>query len=427
MPVFDYEWIEAPPYPDPSAHRTMAKLTIRVGDHVATRVHDRYLNDYHDHVFVPLAQVAEWVVQNWWSLLHEPGNVPERQRAGFDARHDISHAGFGFALPQLTFRPIGDRIRVVATRWNPRSTALEFLDQCDELVQREEFEDGLSILVEAVIERLRETGASFPELENDWREIRSADADEREFCRAAAIAGLDPFDVSNGAADSLVRFWNEVPVSLREDALAGSRPDSLDALRDWLAHQTAALNEAESGEDWPMIRSRIGRQDNQDPPWQRGYANARAVRRELSVGAGRFVLKRAGSLTIHSREVATPSLGILGCVASDSPSCTITPRRYAAKRFLIARALGDYIGRQAPGSAVLGTMETPRQAHSRAFAAELLAPAETLRSCVGTSRTIDSDAMDELAEELCVSPLVIQHQIQNHNIAEIPHTLTPPR
>lgn len=74
-----------------------------------------------------------------------------------------------------------------------------------------------------------------------------------------------------------------------------------------------------------------------------------------------------------------------------------------ARRFLIARALGDSIGRQAPGPAVLEIVETPRQAHSRAFAAELLAPAETLRFRVGASRTIDSDAMDELAEDLCVS------------------------
>lgn len=83
------------------------------------------------------------------------------------------------------------------------------------------------------------------------------------------------------------------------------------------------------------------------------------------------------------------------------------------------------MGREQPGPAVPGMLETPRQAHSRAFAAELLAPASWLRSRVGNAPTVNSDAIDDLAAELCVSPLVVQHQIQNHTVAEIPHMLDP--
>ena len=423
MPVFDYRWMEdAPPYPDPVVHRTMAKLTIRVGDTVATEVHDRYLKDFRDHVFVPLSQLAEWAVLHWWRLLHEPAQVSDPQRPGFEARHDLSHAGFGFALPRVSLRPLGDLVRAVVTRSNPRDAALEFRGDGDALLRRDDLEAELASLVEAVLARLRETGSSFPDLEADWRAIRSGDPDDREFCRAAAVAGLDPYDVPDAAADSLVRFWNEVPESMRRDALGSAAPDALDALRHWLLAQTETLAEAASGDDWAGIRRRTQRGEARDAPWERGYAAARAVRNELDAPPGPFVLPDNGSLAIQSRTVTAPAPGpgILGCVAADSPSCAIVRRGREARRFLVARSLGDYLGRDEPGYGVLGKLDSPRQAHSRAFAAELLAPEAWLRTAVGGARRVDLGAAARLAAELQVSPWVIQFQIHNHRIAEVP-------
>lgn len=423
MPIFEYRWVDdAPPYPDPVAHRTMAKLTIRVGDTVATEVYDRYLREFRDHVFVPLSQVAEWAVLHWWRLLHEPAQASGRQRPGFAARHDLSHAGFGFALPHVSLRPLGEFVRAVATRSSPRDAALEFRADADALLRRDDLEGELVSLVEAVLARLRETGSAFPDLEADWRAIRTADADDRAFCRAAALAGLDPYDVPDAAAESLVRFWNEIPDSMRRDALGSAPADALDALRRWLLEQTELLGEAASGEAWVGIRGRTRRGEPGDPPWERGYAGARAVRNELDAPPGPFVLHDDGSLAIHSRTVTAPAPGpgILGCVAADSPSCVIARRGHEARRFLVARSLGDYMGRDEPGPGVLGKLDSPRQAHSRAFAAELLAPEAWLRAQVGGARRVDPAAASRLAAELQVSPWVIQHQIHNHGIAEVP-------
>ena len=423
MPVFDYEWMDdAPPHPDPVAHRTMAQLTIRIGDTVATEVYDRYLKEFRDHVFVPLSQVAEWVVLHWWRLLHEPPQASGPQRPGFAARHDLSQAGFGFALPKVSLHPLGDCVRAVATRSNPRAAALEFRGHGDSLLRRDDLEAELASLVEAVLARLRDTGSPFPDLEADWRAIRTGDADNREFRRAAALAGLDPYDVPDAAADALVRFWNEVPASMRRDALGSAPADALDALRRWLLEQTEALGEVASGEAWAAIRGRTRRGERRDPPWERGYARARAVRSELGAPTGPFVLHDDGSLAVHSRTAAAPAPGpgILGCVAVDSPSCVIVRRGHEGRRFLLARSLGDYLGRDEPGPGVLGKLDSPRQAHSRAFAAELLAPEAWLRAEVGGARRVDPAAAARLAAELQVSPWVIQHQIRNHGIAEVP-------
>lgn len=422
MPTFDYRWLEdAPAYPDPAAHQTMARLTIRVGGTVATELYDRYLKESRDHVFVPLSQVAEWVVLHWWRLLHEPAQASSPQRPGFAARHDLSHAGFGFALPQLSLHPLGEFVRAVATRSIPCNAALEFRGHGNALLRRDDLEAELVSLVEAVLARLRESDVPFPDLEADWRAIRAGDADDQEFCRAAALAGLDPYEVPDATADSLARFWDEVPESMRSDALGSAPGNALDALRRWLLEQTEGLGHAASGEAWAGIRGRMRRGDSSDPPWERGYAGARAVRNELDAPPGPFVLHDDGSLAIHSRTVTAPApgSGILGCVAADSPSCVIVRRPPEARRFLVARSLGDYLGRDEPGPGVLGRLDSPRQAHSRAFAAELLAPASWLRAEVGDAPRVDPAAAARLAAELRVSPRVIQHQIRNHGIAEV--------
>jgi len=419
MLTFDHEWVDADPYPDPVAHRTMAKLTIRVGNTLITEVHDRYLKESRDHIFVPLSQVAEWIVLHWWRLLYEPAQASGPQRPGFEARHDLSRAGFGFALPKLALRPLGGLVRVVATPSKPRGAALEFRGHDEAWLPRDHLETELSSLVEAVLTRLRETGGSFPELEADWRVIQTELEDDREFCQTAALAGLDPYEISDAMADSLVRFWNEAPESVRYDALGSCAADALDALRRWLQQQVEALRETTSGDAWQEIRHRAEFGETLDRPWERGYAAARTVRNELDVHPGLLLFSERGSLAIGSRMTTAPSPGILGCVAADSPSCVIARRGYEARRFLIARALGDYLGRVQPGLGVLGKLDSPRQAHSRAFAAELLAPAAWLRREVKGVRQIDRGTAVQLAAELQVSPWVVQHQIRNHNIAEV--------
>lgn len=425
MPVFDYEWIEADPYPDPVAHRTMAKLTIRLADQVATSVHDRYLREDRDHVFVPLSQVAEWLVMNWWHLWYESGNASGNQPPGFDARHDLSAAGFGFALPRLTLRPVGSHVVADVLPSNPPDSALEFRARCRIPLHRDRLEAEAGSLVESVVERLRHSQTPFAALESDWNAIVGAPPDQREFCQVAATAGLDPFEISDDAAQAIVRFWNDAAPSLRDDAIREAEPARLGALHDWLQRQTESLGAVESGEGWRDIRRSVGGGNGAAPPWRRGYTLAQAVRSELEPPSGRLVLEQEGPLRIGYREAQPPSAGIEGVVASHSPSCVLSPRRKTGRTFLLARALGDYLGRSESGPGLLGTAESARQAQSRAFAAEFLAPAKWLRTQVGNARLVDAQTVDELAYVVGVSPWVIYHQLRNHGIADIVDPIWP--
>ena len=57
------------------------------------------------------------------------------------------------------------------------------------------------------------------------------------------------------------------------------------------------------------------------------------------------------------------------------------------------------------------------QRASRAFAAELLAPAAELRGRVGGQVTYEG--VGELAREFGVSEMVVAHQLENHGIARV--------
>ena len=105
-------------------------------------------------------------------------------------------------------------------------------------------------------------------------------------------------------------------------------------------------------------------------------------------------------------------------MAADAPVCVLAPKREAGKRFLMARALGEYVGRFEPGPALLSALATERQARSRAFAAELLAPSESLRRQL-RGRPVEPEQVDELALEYGVSTEVIRHQMENHGLATV--------
>lgn len=429
MAIFDYEWCDdVEPSSDRVSQYTMASVFIKVGDHVVTSLYDRYLKEYRDRVFVPLAHVAEWLAANWWHLWYEAAYVSGEQRPGFPARHDLAHAGNGFVLPRLTFVPVGDRIRAKARGWRPEHAPLEFRAECDVMLDRDDMEQEFRSLVGDVIERLRKKRAPLETLESEWRAIESLDHEERDFCQAAALMGLDPFDIDAPTADRIARVWNQTNPALRAELLgAASQDHSLDTIDEWSGRCLESAERGRSGSSWRTVRHAARRRGaNGDLPWQRGNDDARAVRKELAAEPGRFDFEQSGQLGIWNREDRSPSPRIDGIVASDSPSCVVIRKpKEEAKRFLLARALGDYIGREEPTPAILGALETARQARSRAFAAEFLAPAEWLRTQVKGAESVDEESVDEFAAELDVSSWVVRHQMRNHRIAEISSPVWP--
>ena len=414
---FRFDWIDAPPSPDRLSRHTMAALSIEADGATITSVLDRRSRSWRDHVVVPLVHVVEWLVGNWWHLFHEVENTGE-QNPGFEYRHNLAFAGDGFVLPSLTMAPVSERIRLRWQRHEPAHARIEFVGEGEASVEPEELEAQFRDLVDAVLERLRGNDMTLETLDREWAAINALDSNEREFSRAAALLGVDPFDVPDSLADAIVNFWEHAEPSIRDDALAAAASaDCLPQVGRWLSQALEDLEEtADSG--WADVRRALP-QPSAAEPWRRGYALARSVHHHLGAGdGGRFDFARNGSLALHSHERPAPSTRIQGLVAADAPACVLPPRGESGRRFLQARALGDYLGRSGPGSAILSSLATDRQARSRAFAAELLAPAESLRRRLGSS-LVEPEQVDELGHEYGVSTEVIRRQIENHGLATV--------
>ena len=416
---FRFGWVDAGPSPDKLAQSTMATLSVKAGDATVTSVLDRANRIYSDEVVVPLFSVAEWLVTNWWHIWYEVGDASE-QRPAFESRHNLAFAGDGSVLPNLNMIPTSGRVHLQWTRYKPRHARIEFVDEGRQSVERDELESELRNLIDAVIERLHgrpETGAAADNLGRAWDAINDLDADERDFSRAAALLGIDPFDVQDSVADAIVAFWERADPSIREDALAIASENSLTRVGTWLDEAIETLAGDQNNNDWADIRGALSPLATAEP-WARGYALARAARERIGANGGPTDFAQHGPMAIPHHETQPPTRRIHGLVGADTPACMTAPRGESGKRFLIARALGDYLGRSAPSLGMLSSLATDRQAQSRAFAAEFLVPAESLRRRLAGD-SVDAERTDELAQEFRVSSELIRRQIQNHDLARV--------
>ena len=230
----EFDWVDAPGSTDALAQATMAALTIEVHGCSVTSVLDHRSRSCRNHVVTPLVHVAEWLVGNWWRIFHEIENE-RTPRAGFAEAHDLAFAGEGFLLPRMTIAPLSGRMRLRWTRYRPSHSEIEFTEQGEALIDRCDLENAAQRLVEATLDRLAGVGLAAEFLQRDWSAIRSADDDEQEFCRAAALLGQDPFSLPQPLADRLIEFCGLVEPSIREDALAAANEDDLAQLDRWLA------------------------------------------------------------------------------------------------------------------------------------------------------------------------------------------------
>lgn len=147
-------------------------------------------------------------------------------------------------------------------------------------------------------------------------------------------------------------------------------------------------------------------------PWTRGYEAAQRLRAELGRQAtdefepSEFISIALVDTAPHQFE------GIEQRDEDGRPAAILAGgREGVSQRFLVGRALWGAVSAQAREPFLLtATRASEGQQSSRAFAAELLAPAEGIRALVDESGTID---IRRLANHFNVDERVVEHQIDN--------------
>ena len=167
---------------------------------------------------------------NWWNLWHESDTC----REGFESRHDLSYAGNGFVFPRVIFEPMGDSVYLKVRPWDAEHAPIQFVSQYDARLDRQTLQEEFTSLIEAVIDRLDQKGVAHEFLKSEWQAINSLDAEEKEFCKAAAILGLDPLDIDPDEAARIAEVWNKSDPLTREEGILCADIESLDEMGAWI-------------------------------------------------------------------------------------------------------------------------------------------------------------------------------------------------
>lgn len=444
---FDFEWQDAPGVRDPVLAATWARLTLSVDGCLATEAIDLRSSSRRTGVYGSVFPLAEWLVENWWQILYEP-SLSSPLPPGRDAspwmrawvqRHNLLLARDGGALPDLTIVRDGGDIVLQLTP-DPASASyarVRFVGKGTFREPPEEFEGAAASFVEAVLARLEEQ-LSDSELVRDLREawgaIRSSDAEERELCRSLALMGVDPYDAEE-ATDSLIslveRSLRKLPESLRTDLLEGADSRSFEANLSWVEEERVGLRADARGASFPTIEP-----VSAPTAHETGYLTAQRLRSTLlGIPDDQLLPDLVSPFTDRLGWIAgcskpgvsrahldgrDPLDGIVGLDDATSSIVLIKSgsRSPAAERFRLARAaFFPATGNLGVQARLLTKSAAYPQRAARAFAAELLAPAAALAKRV-SGRLNDQD-LDELAAEFEVSPLLIEHQVENHGLGYV--------
>jgi hypothetical protein len=399
---------------------TVADFALWVGEVSATTHIIEGDREVHEDVTVALCHVANALAHRWWEIF-----------GGRDRWFRLMPHRGGYALPDIQMTFDGAAFEIESHQYAYRNPKVRFWEAPRETLPREDAESQLSRLVEQIIERLNECGVrdSSPSLR--WSRVRNsiADPDETVFCEAAGALGADPYQIEDSLAAVIERSAEVFRSEALMEFLAGARRVNVEVLIDWIrAAERRSPYCARISDLRAVGQAAAAKAPSHpgEPGWSLGYRRARAVRQVISAGqAGqdeRFVGFRslAERLGASRHYQLAREIDGLRALRTDLQDATYIHMRQhgarvasrAAHTFTFARAVGDAVcfPEHTDRSPVNDLHSAYRQAAGRAFAAELLAPIDEIRS-------MREDGHDEvsMAEEFGVSTAVIEHQIENES------------
>lgn len=419
---FNFEWIDVPGRAEADVAETMARLEIRIGGRIVTRVIDKRGRSVRDGIITPLAPIAEWIAANWWALLEECKQTT-RSIEEFESRHKLRRAERGFPLPDLEINTEGESS---ICEWNSRRTefgTVDFLGHDSVRVPRADLRDTLWAFVEAVVARLNDRHVVETTLYDLWNSVRGTAPEEEPFCRLAGRLGLDPYGIDDVLATQLDEMDSKFPSNIRDEFAAAVPAGNLAGGISWIEaglDKLRSMNGSTASRPRPVLS--LPQVSLPDPtPWSDGYRLAQVFRETVGQpsDSGKFdfaqVVDEQGMVPCCENPA-----GLDAVVRSRSGGLLVytRARRPETRQFLLARALFASCESHQLEETLLTTASTAWQQQSRAFAAELLVPSNYLRKTIRRD-TVDSEDIGDLAAELGVSTWVVERQIENHGIARV--------
>jgi hypothetical protein len=423
---FDVSWLPQS-YGPPPVSATAASLTIRVGDHVATRNDDGWSRSVEDSARLALYPLALWLADSWWRLRWESEPSHSLPGSAWRMAHECAAAGHGFLWPNLTFASDSQSVQIVGRPANPLSEEpVRFLADFAETVPAEIFERAVDDFIGLVLARLRTFGLEKSDLERLWNDVCN-ERRSKEIAvlrRFEALLGFDAADAPQGLLNRMVSLLSRAGEHAADEiapACAGPDPGGdLSAIEEIASLPGIKGNERNAEVLRPKVLSTAT--PPMWRPWEQGRSIARAVRsiegrngQPLNDDSLASLLGiRAADLQPSRSDRSAPVPGLAVRESNDGLRLHFRKRNRAALRFEAARLLCDVLIAPASDNWLPVTdSKTSRQKTQRAFAAEFLCPIESLDDFL--SGNYSQERIEDAAERFGISPLAVSSHLANHN------------
>ncbi len=241
---------------------------------------------------------------------------------------------------------------------------------------------------------------------------------EARFARTAGSLGISLYHLTSDGAQRVRHLIETIPdEEPRLDFASAVLTDEVDAAAEWISLQFEKHGDLNSMPGLKEISESIIRPARKAAarPWKQGIAMAKLVREQLHINPTRRIssVKELADMFGASGFEASPrapgSLRAFQSNARSVPTVVVEDENPASTKFLLARAIGDFVVFRSSASCV-ANLYTDRQAVGRAFAAEFVAPAE------GVVHMIEDDgwSVTRVAAHYGATEDVIKHQYDNN-------------
>lgn len=394
---FGWRWVD-PSNSKPATDliRTLAYWNWEVRGQILTRHQLEPDTQTQDELLVSLLPFVEFLLANWWVLLHEQSEKTSNlDRIALLRRHIIDVHSDGFAYPAVSIFGAGSNIRVTAQTKHIRSAGIDFTTATEGRQQwlglpREDFEQHLIQLARDTVQQLGNCPMAY-EL-RDWLqaiEESRKNIEEARFCMAAGLLGEDPYTMESTIQQALLDTVEQFGEEFAYDLFAANDASTLVTERESVRAVDMTLPQGNPELAAAITEARrvaLAAKNNAAQPWQQGYAVAASIRKRIGNEQGftdfSSLSKAVLGLNWIPDERATLPLAVQGFGRCDEKGASVVlalpPRRN--RLFGWAQMLGNMLLSSSQPYFISIKNASDRQKSARAFAAELLLPASVLLS-----------------------------------------------
>ncbi len=392
-------------------------IKISADDTSFTRLIRQGDSEPDDYLCVPPAQMAFWLIDNWWRLRWEPPSGAFRPE--WRLAHDLSSIGGGYIWPRVALW--GEEHRMGITSHPDHADSLRFLTGGLFYVAAPAVEDSIDQFINSLLEdpisdrqALRVAYEALLQERDDedigtWRKLEAKlgfDVDEAPEALMKCLAAL------------IEQYGEE---DIEEAALAHQGGDSATVLQEEI--KAARTSNIRMEVPKAVREIQIGPHRALMPPWQLAEEAAATLRERLSIPPGPILNKPLSEIfainvqTFSTKRGRSPLKYGLRLRDGDGEANVVAleKKRSDARRFELCRMLGDVIWSDNDALGPVSAAKSVRQKFQRAFAQSFLCPFADLEEYIENDQPTEDD-IHAAAHHFCVSELMVQSLLVNKGV-----------